>query len=573
MLQVTLRAQNVKADPIAPYSRSYQRVEVNSILNAPEGGLEMVGKTLRVGGWVRTGREAGAGAFAFLEVYDGSCFESLQCMITAEVASDYSSLGLKAFTATGSSVLLEGELVKTPEGTKQLVELKVTMGGIKHVGPCDATVYPMAKKKQSMEFLRTKIHLRPRTNFIGAVARIRHALSYATHAFFNQQGFKYVHTPIITASDCEGAGEMFQVTTLMSDLEAKSQVPPPTPADVAAAQAEVAEGETTVADLKAKAEGGDKEAKKGLKKAAAALEKAKLSAAAVAKAFRARGGLSYTEDGTVDYRDDFFGKQAFLTVSGQLEGEQYACALSSIYTFGPTFRAENSNTTRHLAEFWMIEPEMAFCDLEDDMQCAEDYVRFCAKHVLATCARDLAFVQQYVDPECINRLEQVASSPFKRCSYTEAIELLTEVVKSKKKKFEYPVEWGIDLQSEHERYLTEEIFKAPTIVYNYPKAIKAFYMRENDDGKTCAAMDVLVPKVGELIGGSQREDRLDVLERKIKEQGMELSQYEHYLDLRRFGTVPHAGFGLGFERLIMFATGIENIRDVIPFPRWPQHAT
>ena len=275
----------------------------------------------------------------------------------------------------------------------------------------------------------------------------------------------------------------------------------------------------------------------------------------------------------MDYRDDFFGKQAFLTVSGQLEGEQYACALSSIYTFGPTFRAENSNTTRHLAEFWMIEPEMAFCDLEDDMQCAEDYVRFCAKHVLATCARDLAFVQQYVDPECINRLEQVASSPFKRCSYTEAIELLTEVVKSKKKKFEYPVEWGIDLQSEHERYLTEEIFKAPTIVYNYPKAIKAFYMRENDDGKTCAAMDVLVPKVGELIGGSQREDRLDVLERKIKEQGMELSQYEHYLDLRRFGTVPHAGFGLGFERLIMFATGIENIRDVIPFPRWPQHAT
>jgi asparaginyl-tRNA synthetase len=288
---------------------------------------------------------------------------------------------------------------------------------------------------------------------------------------------------------------------------------------------------------------------------------------------RVVGGIQRTENGSIDYSKDFFGKPAYLTVSGQLNGEYYACGLSNVYTFGPTFRAENSHTSRHLAEFWMIEPEMAFCTLQDDMQCAEDYVRFCCRHLLDTCRPDLEFITKMIDSEAINRLEQVASSPFMRLSYTDAVAKLEEVEKSGEKKFQFPVSWGIDLQSEHERYLTEEVYKQPVIVYDYPKEIKAFYMRLNDDNKTVAAMDVLVPRVGELIGGSQREDRFDVLEERIQASGMPLEPYASYLDLRKYGTVPHSGFGLGFERLILFATGIENIRDVIPFPRWPGNAS
>ena len=426
-----------------------------------------------------------------------------------------------------------------------------------------------------MEYLREKAHLRPRTNTIGAVARIRNALAYATHKFFQERNFLYVHTPIITASDCEGAGEMFQVTTLLGAVdEASDAAPPPTAEEIEALKAAVLAHGAVVKEAKAAAaaDKADKELAAKSKAAIGNLLAAKEALAKAEEGARIVGGIPRTEDGKVDYASDFFGKRAYLTVSGQLNGEYYACGLSNIYTFGPTFRAENSHTARHLAEFWMIEPEIAFCALEDDMTCAEDYVRFCCNHLLAHCRSDLEFITKMIDKEAIGRLEQVASTPFKRVSYTEAVEILEKAIADKKKKFDYPVSWGIDLQSEHERYLTEEVFKQPVIVYNYPKDIKAFYMRLNDDGKTVAAMDVLVPRVGELIGGSQREDRMDVLVSRIEETGMPLEAYEGYLDLRKYGTVPHSGFGLGFERLILFATGIENIRDVIPFPRWPGHA-
>ena len=451
------------------------------------------------------------------------------------------------------------------------VELKATK--VLHVGRTDATKYPLAKKKQSMEYLRDIAHLRPRTNTIGAVARIRNALAYATHKFFQENGFLYVHTPIITASDCEGAGEMFQVTTLLSDAE-KGEQQNVDPQELEAAKEQVALQGTKVKELKAAAaaEPESKDLEKKSKKEVKRLLQMKKSLEELEEKTRIVNGIQYKEDGSVDYSKDFFGRKSYLTVSGQLNGEYYACALSNIYTFGPTFRAENSHTSRHLAEFWMIEPEMAFCTLEDDMQCAEDYVRFCCRFVLDNCRPDLEFITKMIDSEAISRLEQVASTPFMRLSYTEAIEKLEEVVKEGKKKFQYPVAWGIDLQSEHERYLTEEVYKQPVIVYNYPKDIKAFYMRLNDDQKTVAAMDVLVPRVGELIGGSQREDRLDILEERITASGMPLEAYAEYLDMRRYGTNPHSGFGLGFERLILFATGIDNIRDVIPFPRWPGHA-
>lgn len=448
------------------------------------------------------------------------------------------------------------------------VELKATR--IIHLGRTDASAYPLAKKKQSYEFLREKAHLRPRTNTIGAVARIRSALAYATHRFFQERGFLYVHTPIVTAADCEGAGEMFQVTTLLGKVEEASQAPPPpSPEELAAlrAQVEAQGGAVKEAKAAAAADKADKALAAASKAAVGELLALKAQLAEKEAAASVVGGIPRGPDGKVDYTKDFFGKPSYLTVSGQLNGEYYACALSNIYTFGPTFRAENSHTARHLAEFWMIEPEMAFCALEDDMACAEDYVRFCCTHLLAHCRPDLEFMVKMVDPTAIERLEQVASTPFKRVSYTEAIEILEGVIARGEKKFEYPVSWGIDLQSEHERYLTEDVFKQPVIVYNYPKEIKAFYMRLNDDGKTVAAMDVLVPRVGELIGGSQREDRLDVLEERIVEAGMPLEAYSGYLDLRRYGSVPHSGFGLGFERLILFATGMENIRDVIPFPR------
>ncbi|KAL6755559.1 hypothetical protein V8C86DRAFT_207122 [Haematococcus lacustris] len=536
----------------------------------------MIGTTLRVGGWVKTGREAGAGAFAFLEVSDGSNFECMQVMVTKEVAEAVG--GLKHLVMTGTSVLVEGELSATPEGTKQAVELKAAR--IVHLGLCDAAHYPIAKKKTTYEYLREKLHLRPRTNTIGAVARIRNALAYATHKFFQDNGFLYVHTPIITASDAEGAGELFQVTTLLSKVEAASSgaaaeaAPSPQPADLAALRQAVAEqgDKVKAAKAAAAADKGNAELAAASKAEVGSLMALKDKLAKAEDAALVVGGLRRLPGGKIDYKEDFFTKPAFLTVSGQLQGEYYACALSNIYTFGPTFRAENSYTGRHLAEFWMIEPEIAFCDLQDNMQCAEDYVRFCCQYLLQHCRQDLDFIVKMVDAGAIARLEQVAASPFQRCSYTDAITLLEAEV-AKGRKFEHAVSWGIDLATEHERWLAEEHFKQPVIVYNYPKEIKAFYMKVNEDGKTVAAMDVLVPKVGELVGGSQREDRYDVLMERIKDTGMDPAAYEAYLDIRKYGSVPHSGFGLGFERLLLFSTGLDNIREVIPFPRWPGNAS
>lgn len=431
-----------------------------------------------VRGWVRTVRDQKS--FAFIEVNDGSTLGNLQVIVDASIP-DYSEVLPKL--TTGASVVISGHLVESP-GKNQALELKAKE--VRVLGLCDPAKYPLQKKRHTFEFLRTIAHLRPRTNTQGAVLRVRNALAFATHLFFQQQGFLYIQTPIITGSDCEGGGEMFRVTTLEKSDPAK----------------------------------------------------------------------------------DFFGKSAYLTVSGQLEGEIAACALSDIYTFGPTFRAENSNTSRHLAEFWMIEPEMAFADLKDNMQCAESYLKFCIHYILKFCFEDLEFFDKFIENGLLARLQNVANSPFAHIPYTEAISIL----KNAPKNFEFPVEWGIDLQSEHERYLAEEYCKKPVILTDYPAEIKAFYMRSNEDGKTVAAMDVLVPKIGELIGGSQREERLDVLERKIAEFGLKREDYWWYLELREYGSVPHAGFGLGFERLVLFATGMENIRDVIPFPRYPGHA-
>ena len=437
-----------------------------------------------VKGWVKTRRDAKD--FSFIEINDGSCLKNMQ-VIALNSLNNYEDIKK---LSTGSSLAVEGSLVES-QGGSQKYEVKADKIEIYSIAPDD---YPLQKKKMTDEYLRTIAHLRPRTNKYGAAFRIRSELSYAIHQFFHNRGFKYVHTPIITGSDCEGAGEMFQVTTL--DLN----------------------------------------------------------------------NLPKTKEGKVNYAEDFFGREAHLTVSGQLNGEMYACALGDIYTFGPTFRAENSNTPRHAAEFWMIEPEMAFADLHDDMDVAEDMVRFCVKHIMDNCASDLELFEKFVDPTLKETLENIAHNSFARVSYEEAIELM----KKSGKKFEYAPEYGIDMQTEHERFLAEEYFKKPVIVYNYPKEIKAFYMRLNNDGKTVAAMDVLVPRIGELIGGSQREERYDVLTSRIKELGMREEDYAWYLDSRKYGSVPHAGFGLGFERMMMLVTGISNIRDVIPFPRTPK---
>ena len=429
-------------------------------------------------GWVRTRRDAKT--FSFLEVNDGSSLESIQVVVDAGV-DGYEEIGQMA---TGASVCVEGKLVESPGRQKwELLATRVALvGGV----PAD---YPLQKKRHSPEFLRSIAHLRARTNLYGAIFRTRSRLAAAVHRFFIERDFVWVHTPIITASDCEGAGEMFRVTTLDPLAENKS------------------------------------------------------------------------------YETDFFGKPAGLTVSGQLEGETMACALSNIYTFGPTFRAENSNTTRHAAEFWMIEPEMAFCDLEGDMNVAEAFLKHIADTMLADTSGDFEFFCRFVDTGLRERLESVSRSPFVRCSYTEAVEIMLQSGHT----FEYPPHWGMDLQTEHERYLTEQHFKAPVIVYNYPRSIKPFYMRLNDDEKTVTAMDVLVPGVGEIIGGSQREERQDVLEGNLARMGMNAAAYDWYTDLRRYGTVPHAGFGVGFERLIMFVTGVQNIRDVLPYPRTPRN--
>ncbi|XP_074269433.1 asparagine--tRNA ligase, cytoplasmic 1-like [Silene latifolia] len=544
---------------VLPRAAFSNRTPIRHILSTPDNGASFAGQRATVGGWVKTGREQGKGTFAFLELNDGSCTANLQVIIAATVYD------LTKLVPTGTSVTVSGTLTTPPEGTRQKIELRVDQ--VLDVGPVDPLKYPLPKTKLTLELLRDFVHLRPRTNTISAVARIRNALSYATHTFFQQHEFMYIHTPIVTTSDCEGAGEMFQVTTLINESERIEkelrESSPPSEADIEAAKLLVLEKGEAVKKLKA-----DKAKKEEIVAAVAILTKAKEDSAKLEERAKLQPGLP-KKDGKVDYTRDFFGRQAFLTVSGQLQAETYACALSSVYTFGPTFRAENSHTSRHLAEFWMVEPEIAFAELEDDMNCAEAYVKFMCQWLLDHCLDDMEFMVKNFDKTAIDRLRMVASTPFVRITYTEAVTLLEQVTD---KKFENKVEWGVDLASEHERYLTEVVFKKPVIVFNYPKGIKAFYMRLNDDGRTVAAMDVLVPKVGELVGGSQREERYDVIVQRITEMGLPLEPYKWYLELRQFGTVKHSGFGLGFERMLLFATGIDNIRDVIPFPRFPGRA-
>lgn len=441
---------------------------------------EFDGKDVVVGGWVRTIRDSKA--FGFIELNDGSSFKCLQVVLEREAVENYDDIVKQN---VGCSLVVEGKVVATPEN-KQPLELKASKISVEGTSTPD---YPLQKKRHSLEFLREIAYLRPRTNTFNAVFRIRSEAAIAIHKFFNDRGFVYVHTPIITGSDCEGAGAMFQVTTL--DLQ------------------------------------------------------------------------KVAESGKVDYSKDFFEKPASLTVSGQLNGETYAMAFGNIYTFGPTFRAERSNTARHAAEFWMIEPEMAFADLADDMDCAEAMVKYVISYVMNTCKNELEFLNQFVDKGLLDRLKNVIENDFVRLPYTKAIEILEPV----KDRFEFPVYWGCDLQSEHERYITEEVYKKPVFLTDYPREIKAFYMRLNDDGKTVAAADLLVPGIGELIGGSQREERLDVLLDSMKKFGLKEEDYWWYINLRRYGGTKHAGFGLGFERMVMYLTGISNIRDVLPFPR------
>ena len=440
------------------------------------------GREVQISGWARTIRDMKT--FGFIELNDGSCFKNLQVVMEAATLSNYKEI---AGQNVGAALTVAGTVVLTP-GAKQPLEVKAA--SITVEGP-SAPEYPLQKKRHSVEYLRTIQHLRPRTNLFSATFRVRSVAAHAIHTFFQERGFVYVHTPIITASDCEGAGEMFRVTTLDLDYVPK------------------------------------------------------------------------TGDGAVDYTQDFFGKPANRPVSGQLNAENFAMAFGDVYTFGPTFRAEKSNTTRHAAEFWMIEPEMAFCDLAGDMDVAEAMIKFIIRTVLEKCPDEINFFNSFVDKGLKERLEHVASSDFGRVSYTEAIELL----KQSGHKFDYPVDWGCDLQTEHERYLTEQVFQKPVFDTDYPQEIKAFYMRLNDDGRTVAAADCLVPGIGEIIGGSQREERLDVLERRIRELGMAPQDYWWYLDLRRYGGCRHAGFGLGFERMVMYLTGVGNIRDVLPHPR------
>ena len=472
-----------------------KRIKIKSLLQ-----LEETGQQETVMGWVRTFRNN-----QFIALNDGSTNNNLQVVIELGMLDDST---LKRIT-TGASLKVTGQVVAS-QGKGQKVELKAT--SLEILGDSDAEKYPLQPKKHSLEFLREKAHLRFRTNTFGSVFRLRHSLAFAIHQFFNDKGFIYLHTPIITASDAEGAGEMFRVTTLPFDNPPRK------------------------------------------------------------------------EDGTINYEDDFFGKSTNLTVSGQLEGELGAMAFSEIYTFGPTFRAENSNTTRHLAEFWMVEPEMAFCDIEDNMNLAESCMKYIIQYAMDNNREDIEFLDQRLAEEekqkpqneraelgLIEKLEFVLNNDFERITYTEAIDILLESSAYKKKKFKYDVKWGIDLQSEHERYLVEKHFKKPVIVTGYPKDIKSFYMRQNEDGKTVAAMDILAPGIGEIVGGSQREERLEILEKRMQEMNIPVEEMSWYLDTRRFGSVPHAGFGLGFERLVQFVTGMGNIRDVIAFPRTPKN--
>jgi asparaginyl-tRNA synthetase len=456
-----------------------KRIKINKLLY-----LDKTVDKVVVKGWVRTRRSAKG--FSFIEVNDGSCLKNIQ-VIADNSLDNYDDI---CRLTTGSAVAVSGSLAESP-GKGQKWEISAKNIEIISIAPED---YLLQKKRHSDEFLRTIAHLRPRTNKYGAAFRIRSELSYAIHKFFRDRGFRYIHTPILTGSDCEGAGELFQVTTL--DMENMPSI-----------------------------------------------------------------------NGKTDYSADFFGKEAGLTVSGQLSAEMFALALGDVYTFGPTFRAENSNTSRHAAEFWMVEPEMAFCDLDDDMDVAEEMLKYLTGIVQKNCAEDIELFAKFVDKKLKDTIQNTLSSDFERISYKEAINILEK----SKKKFEYEIKYGKDLQTEHERYLTEEYFKKPVTVYNYPKDIKPFYMRLNDDNMTVAAMDILVPRIGEIIGGSQREERFDVLEARMREMDMPLQDYWWYLDSRKYGSVPHSGFGLGFERLLMFLTGISNIRDVIPFPRTPKN--
>jgi asparaginyl-tRNA synthetase len=456
-------------------------------------GSLAVSSEVTVQGWIRTRRDSKAG-LSFLDVHDGSCFSGIQVVAPADLANYESEV---RHLTTGCSVICRGTLVES-RGKGQNLEIQAAE--VRVVGTVeDPDTYPVSPKRHTFEYLREVAHLRPRTNTFGAIARVRNCLAQAVHRYFHERGFLWIHTPIITASDAEGAGELFRVSTL--DLV----------------------------------------------------------------------NLPRTEDGRIDHDRDFFGRESFLTVSGQLNVESYCCSLGNVYTFGPTFRAENSNTSRHLAEFWMIEPEIAFADLAADADLAEDFLKYLFRAVLEERPDDMDFFRERIDPTCIERLETLAGSRFERMDYTEAIARL-EAAAASGRNFEFPVSWGMDLQSEHERYLSEELVGRPVVVMNYPKQIKAFYMRLNDDERTVAAMDVLAPGIGEIIGGSQREERLDVLDARLAECGLEPEPYWWYRDLRKYGTVPHAGFGLGFERLIAYVTGMQNVRDVIPFPRTPRSA-
>ncbi len=456
-----------------------ERTEFKKIFNDAES---FCGKTVTVCGWAKTVRDSKA--FGFIELNDGSYFKNCQVVFAREKIDNYDEI---AGQNVGACLKVTGKLVLTPERSQPF---EIHAESVEVLG-ASSPDYPLQKKRHSLEFLRTIPHLRPRTNTFNAVFKIRSEAAFAIHKFFNERGFVYVHTPIVTGSDCEGAGAMFQITTL--DLE----------------------------------------------------------------------NVPKTKEGQVDYSQDFFGKKASLTVSGQLDVENFAMAFSNVYTFGPTFRAEHSNTVRHAAEFWMIEPELAFAELSDDMDCAEAMVKYIINYVKDSCKEELEFLNKFVDNGLLARLDNVVNNEFKRLSYTEAIDILLKV----KDRFDAPVYWGVDLQSEHERYITEEVFKKPVFLTDYPKEIKAFYMRLNDDGKTVAASDLLVPGIGELIGGSQREERIDVLEKRMEECGLNKEDYKFYLDLRKYGGVTHSGYGLGFERMIMYLTGIGNIRDVLPFPR------
>lgn len=460
-----------------------QRTKIRQIKFAKEGQEAWVNREVLIKGWIRTVRDQKT--FTFVEVNDGSTLSNLQVII------DDATQGFDPReAATGAAVSIKGVIVASP-AKGQAVEMRAKEFEL--IGACPQDSYPLQKKRHSFEFLRTIAHLRPRTNTLGALARVRNQMAFAVHRFFQERGFIYLHSPIITAADCEGAGELFNVSTLDFNKMPKN------------------------------------------------------------------------EQGGTDYTKDFFGKPAYLTVSGQLNAEAYACALSDVYTFGPTFRAENSNTARHLAEFWMIEPEMAFATIQEDMDNAEAFIKYVLKSTLENNAEELEFFDQFISKGLIENLKKVVETPFERISYTYAIRILER----SGKKFQFPVKWGIDLQTEHERFLAEEFFNKPVIITDYPKDIKAFYMRRNEDNKTVAAMDILVPKIGEIVGGSQREERLEMLQERIRELNMKEEDLWWYLDLRRYGSIPHAGYGVGFERLIQFATGMENIRDVIPFPRVP----